>query len=462
MQSEELYQKAKEIFYAVIDLPSTERSNYISKACQNNQELIKEVEALLIVEDSDEEFFEAIQKQLVLQAVSSFLRKKSIVGDKLRNRYIVIEELSCSSSEHFYLAEDLENLNKQVLIRTFSSTLYLTENFNENDFFKEATVLTQLKHPQIIPLLNFGKNLVGDIFIVMELSPNSDLRSLIKKNLSKDLELIANIISQLGEIIGFIHSQGIYHNNLKPESITLLQSNSLKVMVTNFGFSSLKLFSEEITQNVLPQDCQYLAPEQLINKTSKASDIFALGLIFYEMLTGQNPVALKTTSPVSLIEYAHLREKQRILPPNELNPLLTKQAADLIMQALNPSPKLRPSQGKKFCQDLASTLRTILENIPQETKKKLEKLVITSPITLSKEPSEETFLKSKFKFSPFQEKNVESEENPFVKAHLKGDLGENPRKKISNVENIFDQKLLLIIVILFFIILLAFLWLEFN
>jgi serine/threonine protein kinase len=465
MDSQELYQKAKEIFYAALDLPSTERTNYISNACQNNQELIKEVESLLLVEEDDEEFFDAIQKQLAVQVANSFLKKKaSLVGSKLRNRYLILKEFVTNGLENFYLAEDQENLKKHVLVKIFPKTSYLTESFNEGEFFKEATVLAQLKHPQINQPINFGRSFNGDIFVVVELFPTSTLRSKINEKIFvNDLSLASKVILQLGEILNFIHSQGVYHSNLQPENIVFKEGkndNPQTILVTNFGFTTLKIFSEEITQLVLPCDCNYLAPEQLINKTSKASDIFALGLIAYEMLTGINPVALETTSETSLIEYAYLREKQKILPPNELNPLISKQASEIIMQALAYNAKLRPSQGKKFCLELASLLglpsqsenkltniksqelgqelvQELSQKLPQQSSQELPShLILSTTPFLKNLEKEETQEKIQEKI---QEKvQEEVQEKPYGKEKL-----DNKKESSENIEKMLNESVII-------------------
>jgi serine/threonine-protein kinase len=161
----------------------------------------------------------------------------------------------------------------------------------ENDFTRfitQASVLTRLRHPHIVPVLDFGIS-DGTAYLVMDYAPNGHLRQHHPKGSRVPLETIVNYVKQIASALHYIHQHDLVHRDIKPHNILLGEHN--EVMVSDFGISV-------ITHSLNPQQdhtddfegtAPYAAPEQLLGKPRRASDQYALGIVIYEWLCGNWP-----------------------------------------------------------------------------------------------------------------------------------------------------------------------------
>jgi serine/threonine protein kinase len=195
----------------------------------------------------------------------------------------------------------------------------------------------------------------GKSFLVMQLIKGESLRSMIKYE-GMDLELAATIARQLGQALTAAHAEGVIHCDLKPENIMLqdLGEGEYQVKIVDFGVAKVQNSQVAATPGTaVAGTVFYMAPEQYEGKPCQASDVFALGVITYEMLTGRRP--FNPTSPYRILEA--IREGVKI-NPRDLRPAIPEQAQDLIVKALSYEPARRPGRARDFGEQLAQALTT--------------------------------------------------------------------------------------------------------
>ena len=186
------------------------------------------------------------------------------------------------------------------------------------------------------------------------------MRSLVEPEKGlRDFERIANIIGQLGEAMSAAHDCGIYHRDLKPENIMLTQATGIEqVKVIDFGIATVKESLDEKTKTtVLAGSIRYMAPEQLFGKPTAATDIYTMGVIAYEMITGRVPFNADLSHPLAAMQ--QLLEMQRKgvrVLPKDLRPSLPEQAQVIILRALAYQPSVRYQRADEFGTELFQAL----------------------------------------------------------------------------------------------------------
>ena len=295
-------------------------------------------------------------------------------------RFIIERELGRGGIGVTYLAIDTQT-KKRVVIKT------LLERANDADkvwverkFLEEIKALSRIKHPNIVQLISSGTMPDGTSYLAMEFVEGYDLRSQIvpEKGL-RDLDRIARLIRQLGEAISAAHDSAIYHRDLKPENIMIqISGDSEQVKVIDFGIATVKESLDEKTKTtVLAGSIRYMAPEQILGKPTGASDIYALGVIAYEMITGRVP--FNPDVPQQYAAMLQLSEMQRNgvrVMPRDLRPSLLMRAQEIILKALDFRPSARYQRADQFGRELAEAL------VEQHTEKNLRWKIISLGISL--------------------------------------------------------------------------------
>lgn len=285
----------------------------------------------------------------------------------VNDRFEVEKELGRGGIGVVYKAFDKENNNKVVVIKVLIDKPDNNSSSNqwlETHFFKEAKALKTIDHPGVVQLIDSGETVEGKAFFAMEYIEGCDLRSQIdpKKGLIGDYERVATIIRQLGDAISAAHEKGIYHRDLKPENIMLQKVNKLddeQVKVIDFGIATVKDSYDEKTKTtqLLAGSINYMSPEQLENKPSAASDIYALGIIAYEMVTGRLPFNPEGDSYMVMVVQLMLMQREGVrIKPKDLRPSLSPVAQEIILKALSFDANDRYKSAREFGNLLAESL----------------------------------------------------------------------------------------------------------
>lgn len=276
-------------------------------------------------------------------------------GLLLKNRYVIERELGKGGIAVVYLARDNQLHSKPVVIK------FLLQATNQNRwhrkrFYREVEALSRIDHPGIVGIIDAGQLGDGTPYMVMQYIDGVSLRSLIKAD-GMDYEYVSHIMHQLGDALSAVHNKGIHHRDLKPENI-MLQSQSwgddiVKLIDFNIATVMDSKLSTSQESELVAGTISYMAPEQLNGKPSQSSDIFALGVIAYEMLTGRRPFI--PDSPFQLLEMQ--RQGVRV-KPRDLRQGLPEAAQDVILKALSFEPKDRHAQARDFSEELAQALHS--------------------------------------------------------------------------------------------------------
>ncbi|MGZ5097794.1 MAG: protein kinase domain-containing protein [Usitatibacter sp.] len=266
-------------------------------------------------------------------------------------RYQVIKELGRGAMGIVYLAED-SVLSRTVAIKMIALTGSDYErNMHAARFRQEARAAGGISHPSIITIYDVGRE--GDVaFIAMELVEGRELRDLIRDGsltLSQSIELAALVADGLA----YAHELGIVHRDIKPGNIMVLKDGRVKIM--DFGIARLREPTIKTQTGVLLGSPQYMSPEQISGQSLDGrADIFSLGVVLYEMLTGVKPFDAADLTQV-LFWVVNMPAK----PPSERRPGLPPVLDYIIARALKKKPEERYATAAEFAADLRDCIAEV-------------------------------------------------------------------------------------------------------
>ncbi|GCE10922.1 serine/threonine protein kinase [Tengunoibacter tsumagoiensis] len=269
--------------------------------------------------------------------------------EKKIGRYHIQGPLARGGMAEIYLASDPES--EQVVAIKLVSTL-ATEYCER--FRREVEAMRALKHPHILPILDAGEHQQWS-YAVMPYVANGTLNSALATG-PCTLEDTGFIIDQLASALQFAHEQGIIHRDIKPSNILIRDPGH--IYLADFGLVKRMQGGKDYSLTLsgyLIGTPEYMAPELAEGDATPASDIYALGIVTYQMLTGRVP--FKGTNPMS----TYLKHINGILtPPSEYNPTLPAEIDQVILQALSKEPQERYTTAKAFAQAYQDALQDVL------------------------------------------------------------------------------------------------------
>ena len=202
-------------------------------------------------------------------------------------RYVIQSELGRGAMGVVYKATD-SMLERMVAVKTVNMALERdgTDKF-EARFYQEARAAGSLNHPNIVTIYDVGK--AGDIaYIAMEFIEGEELRTLLGEGRPLPVEKAVSIAAQVAEGLSYAHQHGVVHRDIKPANIMVGPSGPAKI--TDFGIARMRSSGDLTQTGMMLGSPKYMSPEQVIGKRADhRSDIFSLGIILYEMLTGSAP-----------------------------------------------------------------------------------------------------------------------------------------------------------------------------
>jgi eukaryotic-like serine/threonine-protein kinase len=259
------------------------------------------------------------------------------------SRYEVLERIGSGGMAIVYKAKDLL-LNRIVTIKVLREQFAADEDFVRR-FRREAQSAASLSHTNIVSIYDVGKE--GETeYIVMEFVEGRNLKEIIRNYAPLSTEQAINIGIQIAEAIRHAHEHKIIHRDIKPHNILVTADGRVKV--TDFGIARAVSAATMTHTGDIVGSVHYLSPEQAKGvQTNEQSDVYSLGIILYELLTGKVPYDGET--PIS-IALKHLQEEA--VPPTKLNPRVNRAFENVVLRAIAKSPEQRYATAKELLQDL--------------------------------------------------------------------------------------------------------------
>jgi eukaryotic-like serine/threonine-protein kinase len=327
----ELWEQIAQLHRAALEIEKGDRAAFVTKACAGDELLRREVESLLALEGSAENFME----NSALEAVAAQLAKEQLPirapnpGTKLES-YEILGTLGAGGMGEVYRARD-SKLNRDVALKVLPA-IFTDDAERIARFRREARVLASLNHPNIGSIYGLEESNNLSVF-VLELVEGPTLADRIAGG-ALPLEEAMAIAGQIADAMAYAHEKGVTHRDLKPANIKITPEGNVKVL--DFGVAKVlqghehldsaspyspKLGNPTTLAGMIPGTPAYMSPEQAKGKlVDKRADIWAFGVVLYELLTGEHPFQRETVSDT--LEAALKEEPDWNRIPVKVQPLL--------------------------------------------------------------------------------------------------------------------------------------------
>ncbi|MDT4967579.1 MAG: eukaryotic-like serine/threonine-protein kinase [Acidobacteriota bacterium] len=375
------WQQMEEIYHAALPLPFIERHAFVAQYCAGDAALQEEVISLLVADDGVADFLKepVAEVGLAILADENLLDTQpmsyptqpatgDLVGTIVAGRYEVLKRLSGGGFGDVYKAADIKIMSRPVVVKVLKDDALREEGAKRDwvrkKFKQEMEVLAKIADPGVVRIFDADTLPDSRPYIVMEFVEGPNLGDFIKQfkreqvtEQGLNFSDVAEIVKQVGRTLTAVHAADIFHRDLKPENIMLPRNKSgdLQAKVIDFGIARVRnslVAPTTATGLFVAGTWPYMSPEQLQGKkVGAACDIYALGVIAYEMVTGRYPFPAKDPAQLKEMQEAGIKVK-----PCDLNPELPHTAQEAILKAISYYPAERHSSAREFGDELSSAL----------------------------------------------------------------------------------------------------------
>ncbi|MDP9455808.1 MAG: Stk1 family PASTA domain-containing Ser/Thr kinase [Actinomycetota bacterium] len=279
------------------------------------------------------------------------------------NRYALVRALGSGGMAKVYLAHD-EVLGRDVALKMLRGAYAEDEEFVER-FKREAQAAARLSHPNIVAVYDRGRSEDGSYYIAMEYVPGGTLKDRIVRDGALAPGVSAGVAEQIADALSAAHEQGVIHRDIKPQNALVTRSGDVKV--TDFGIARAAASPSVTATSVVLGTAAYMSPEQAQGKpVGPASDLYSLGVVLYEMLTGALPFEAENPVAVSL---KHINE---LAPsPREANPEVPEALDAITLRLLAKNPEDRYPSAAALANDLERLQSGLAPTVVDAEKTKL-------------------------------------------------------------------------------------------
>lgn len=281
----------------------------------------------------------------------------SLVGRVLDGRYIVGERIARGGMASVYLATD-ERLDREVAVKIMHHGLSDDQQFSDR-FVREAKSAAKLNHRNVVSVFDQGKD--GDVaYLVMELVPGHTLRDVMRAESPMRPDRALQIVEEVLVALSAAHTAHIIHRDVKPENVLMTPDGEVKV--ADFGLARAVSAATTATGGTLIGTVSYLAPEIVLHVGADArSDVYAVGAMLYEMLTGAKPHV--GDSPIQ-VAYKHVHDD--VPPPSDLNAAVPPYLDALVARATVRDRDQRSTDARVMLQQVRLVRRAIAAGVPDD------------------------------------------------------------------------------------------------
>jgi ATP-dependent Clp protease ATP-binding subunit ClpC len=287
-------------------------------------------------------------------------REDPYVGKLLNGRYRIEERRGQGRYGCVYLARDEQVMSKKVVVKILLEEA-CQDRWFQSKFKRGVEALARVDHPGVVKALDLGRTPDGKPYLVMDFVEGTSLRALLRPE-GMELERVAHILRQAGQALSAAHDKGVIHCDLKPENIMVQTYGEAEEVVKLIDFDVAKVIGSKVvgdTSGFTAGTEAYMAPERFQGRESPAADVYALGVIGYEMVTGKRP--FNPDKPFELIEMQKAGIKVK---PKDLRPALPADAERVILKALSFEAKDRQARARDFGEELWRALTVPEEEAP--------------------------------------------------------------------------------------------------
>jgi eukaryotic-like serine/threonine-protein kinase len=359
----ERWRQVERLYHDALGRGAEGRAAFLSEACAGDEELRREVESLLGYEGRAADFIESPALEVAARSLAAERGAAAVAAGQMVGRYEIVSPLGAGGMGEVYLATDTR-LGRKVALKLLPAR-FTRDGGRLRRFEQEARAVAALSHPNVCTIHEVFETDDGRRCIVMEHVEGETLRPALSGR-RPDVKKALGLAAQVADGLAAAHRAGVIHRDIKPDNLMVTAGGQVKIL--DFGLAKLveqqpaALFDSGLTAadllrpdrgvetvgGVILGTVSYMSPEQAEGRAlDQRTDIFSLGVVLYEMLTGERPF-----KGDSAIETLHAIIREEPPRPSLLNPRLPAEAEDILDKALAKDPEQRYYHARDFALDL--------------------------------------------------------------------------------------------------------------